>query len=148
MLIVLILLIKWSHGGAMEIIITQWALDSYLDLRHRHIFDADEYWERLRPDVMRLKDFPNDLKFQIGKFWSIAKGRGGPVTDGFKMKWHNVGPGNVQLRLTVGILQNDAFLCEAYVKTSPQMDRRMIARFSVHLTNIQRGNYVERGRLT
>ncbi|QDG51769.1 hypothetical protein FIV42_13730 [Persicimonas caeni] len=132
----------------MEIIITQWALDSYLNLRHTNVFDGNEYWIKLRPDVMRLQHYPNDPKFQNGKFWSIASGRRGPVTDGFKMKWHNVGNGNVQLRLTVGLLQDDAYLCEAYVKDSPQIDRRMIARFSVHLTNIRRGRYVERGRLT
>lgn len=64
----------------MEIVITQWGLDSYLDLKHRRTFSTEEYEGTLRPDVMRLKSYPNDPKFRIAKFWSQT------VPDGFKMR--------------------------------------------------------------
>lgn len=43
----------------MEIVITEWALQSYLDLNG--IFTDKEYREILRPDA--------ELKFKNGKFW-------------------------------------------------------------------------------
>ena len=79
----------------MEIIITQWALDSYLNLRHSNVFDAQYYWGTLRPDVMLLKNHPGDPKFQNDKFWGPAKTRSALVPNGFKMKWRQVGNGKV-----------------------------------------------------
>jgi hypothetical protein len=52
----------------MEIIITQWALDSYLDLKHASQFSAKDYRETIRPDVLLLLVFPNHPKFANGKF--------------------------------------------------------------------------------
>jgi len=59
----------------MDIIITQWALDSYLNLKHQNVFDPAYYWNTLRPDVMRLKTFPADAKFQNDKHSSWAAHR-------------------------------------------------------------------------
>ena len=74
----------------MEIIITQWALDSYLDLKHANQFSAKDYRETIRPDVLLLLVFPNHPKFANGKDWSPASIDGNVLSAGFKMKWHNL----------------------------------------------------------
>lgn len=134
------------------IIITQWALDSYLDLKHNNVFSAHEYYNTLRPDATLLEDYHGranrPTKFDDNKFWSIANGRAGKVTDGYKMKWHNVGPGNVQLRLGVGLIDGKAWLCEAYVKDSSSKDKRKMARLRVYLRRIRQGHVITRGRLS
>lgn len=55
--------ICYSHDVAMEVIITEWALDSYLELVHRRVFDRAEYRSTIRPDVDRLNSYPNDPRF-------------------------------------------------------------------------------------
>lgn len=131
----------------MEIIITSWALDTYLELSHSQSFSADDYHETIRPDVMRLKSYPNDPKFMNGKFWSIASDESGQISGGFKMKWHNLGYKNLQLRLLVGMYK-EAYLCQAYVKTDPKKEKRMLAKFKTHLALIEMGRFTECGRLT
>ena len=132
----------------MDIVITAWALDSYLDLKHAHVFTDQEYKGTIRPYVMLLKTFPTDVKFQNSKFWSIATdGKGSKISDGFKMKWHQIGAGKVQMRLPVGMF-TEAFLCEAYVKTDPKKEKRMMAKFKTHLELIRRGQFTECGRLS
>ena len=133
----------------MEIIITQWALDSYLDLKSANVFSDVEYRKVIRPDVLLLKGYPNDPKFNNGKFWSFAQDRNAKkIPDGYKMEWHNVGDGCVQLRLTVGIFGEECFLCEAYVKHDDKEDRRRLAKFKVYLELIRKGRYTIRGKLT
>lgn len=133
----------------MDIIITQWALDSYLNIKSKHVFSSEEYQKIIRPNVMLLKKFPNAPQFSNGKFWSVAQDLGGQViTNGYKMKWHQVGAGRVQLRLTVGIINNECFLCEAYVKHDDKQDKRQIARFKTFLQLIQQNRYTIRGRLS
>jgi hypothetical protein len=39
----------------MEVIITEWALQSYLDLKAKGIFTEQDYREILRPDAELLK---------------------------------------------------------------------------------------------
>ena len=39
----------------MKIVITAWALDSYLDLKHSGVFSSEEYKTKIRPDVLLLK---------------------------------------------------------------------------------------------
>ena len=103
----------------MDIIITQWALDSYLELKSKRVFDEKTYKETIRPDVLLLSEFPNNPKFEQGKFWSIAQDKSGrAIANGYKMKWHQMGNALVQLRLTVGIFNDECFLCEAYVKSN------------------------------
>lgn len=133
----------------MEIIITEWALDSYLDLKGKQqAFSDVEYKTIIRPDVLLLKQYPNNLRFGQNKFWSeavdAAKIR---IRNGFKMKWHQMGNGKVQIRLPVGIF-TDSFLCEAYVKENPKQEQRRLARFKTHLQLIRQGHYTERGRLS
>lgn len=87
----------------MEIVITDWALQSYLDLKN--VFTNDEYHKILRPDAELLAVYPHHPKFDNNKFWGPCKDRSGKVIrHGYKMKWHNIGPGNVQLRLLVVML--------------------------------------------
>lgn len=133
----------------MDIIITQWALDSYLELKQKKAFSDEEYRQVIRPDVMRLLAYPSDPKFTQGKFWSQATQRGGGmIPDGYKMKWHQVGDGLVQLRLTVGLIGGAFYLCEAYVKSDEKFDSRMLARFKVYLELIRKGRFAIRGNLT
>lgn len=133
----------------MDIIITQWALDSYLDLViHHQVMTRRDYWYDIRPDVMRLKNYPNDIKFSLSKFWSIAQNvSGGAIQSGYKMKWHQVGAGRIQLRLPIGILSG-AFLCAAYVKSNAKQEKRQLAKFKTYLQLIKQNQYVECGRLT
>ena len=130
----------------MDIVITAWALNSYLELKHSRVFSDAEYKGILRPDVLSLKMYPQDPRYQNSKFWSFATDTGGKIPDGFKMKWHQIGTGNIQLRLPVGLFQ-EAYLCEAYVKTDPKKEKRMMAKFKTHLELIRRNQYTECGRL-
>ena len=110
----------------MEVLITGWALNSYLELVSDGAFSKAEYKTTIRPDVERLKDYPDDVKFSQGKFWSVAiDSRGLTIADGYKMKWHNMGNGKVQIRLPVAML-SEAVLCEAYVKNDPKREKRRL----------------------
>ncbi len=132
----------------MNIVITQWALDSYLDLKHKKVFSQVEFDITIKPDVKLLKHYPRDPKFANGKFWSSANDKNGQtITAGFKMKWHQVGNGLVQLRLPVTLL-NDALLCEGYVKSNSKLDKRMMAKFKTHIQLIKQGNLITRGIIT
>lgn len=131
----------------MEIIITQWALNSYLDLTTQRVFGKNEYQHQIRPDVLLLKKYPNYIKFKQPKFWSIAQSANGQlIADGFKMKWHQMGQGKVQLRLPIGLL-NKAFLCQAYVKQHSKYELRQLAKFKTHLQLIRQKQYIDCGRL-
>lgn len=133
------------HEAYMNVVITQWAFDSYLDLKHQNVFDQIEFNNRIQPDVRLLTAYPKDPKFTNGKFWSPANDRNSKVIgDGFKMKWHQVGSGKVQLRLPVAII-NQPILCEAYVKSDDKKDRRMMARFKTHIQLIRQGNFKTSG---
>ncbi|MBV9949148.1 MAG: hypothetical protein JOZ69_20030 [Myxococcales bacterium] len=130
-------------------IITEWALDSYLNLRHANVFSAQEYRSTLRPDVELLKGgIPSPhAKFNNPKFWGPAKQGNTVLNDGYKMKWHQLGPGQVQLRLHVMSFTRSAFLCEAYVKNSASTEQRKMARFKTHMNLIAQGRYIYRGAL-
>ncbi len=132
----------------MELLVTQWAFDSYLELLSKRAFSEQEYWEQIRPDVMLLCSFPKDPKFEQSKFWSPAQNNsGGIIANGYKMKWHQLGHGLVQLRLTIGIFDNNCFLCEAYVKSDGKYEKRQLARFKTYLELIRQNRYTIRGRL-
>jgi len=130
----------------MEIVITAWALDSYLELKHKHQLATQDYKHAVRPDVLLLRTFPRDPKFANNKFWSPASLNGANIPDGFKMKWHNLGANRIQLRLPVGMM-SEAFLCHAYIKTDPKTEARQLAKFKTRLELIRRGQYTECGRL-
>ena len=131
----------------MDIIITAWALDSYLELKHKNQFSEDDYKMSIRPDVMFLKSYPTHPKFANNKFWSPASSTGLPLVGGFKMKWHNLGANRIQLRLSVGLMSK-AFLLQAYVKTDPKAEARQLAKFKTRLELIRRGQFTECGRLS
>jgi hypothetical protein len=133
----------------MDIIITGWALDSYLELRHKNEFSAVDYKNTIRPDVLLLKNFSKapSPKFSNNKFWSPASSGGLLVPGGFKMKWHNLGANRIQLRLPVGMMI-DAFLLHAYVKTDAKAEARQLAKFKTRLELIRRGQYTECGGLS
>lgn len=134
----------------MDIVITEWGFQSYLDLKHSNVFTRDDYKNTIRPDVELLKaGFPSPhAKMANAKFWSQTTDRSGVrLDDGYKMKWHNMGPGNVQLRLLVALLNNKAYLCDAYVKTSDKLDKRMVAKLKMRIRDISQGTFVQRGLL-
>ena len=130
----------------MDIEITQWALDAYLELKAKNIFSSKEYVSLIRPDSLLLQQYPNHPKFNSGKFWSIATLNHQKIDHGFKMKWHQIGAGKVQFRLTVAMLKN-AILCAAYVKNDPKKEKRNLAKFKVYIQLIQQGRYITRGVL-
>ena len=132
----------------MEIVITEWALQTYLDLKHRAVFSDRDYWDTLRPDVELLHKYPVEAKFSNGGFWGPATDRAGnPLQYGHKMKWHNLGPGAVQLRLCVALYGGDAYLCQAYVKSSEKVDKREMAKFKDRIRKISLGQYTRRGTI-
>lgn len=134
-----------EERSSMNIVITEWALQTYLALFHRRVFTAEDYNDILRPDTLLLHDYPNNQRFQVRNFWGPAQNGDGGC---FKMKWHNLGPSHVQLRLGVYIDSDEAFLCEGYVKSSIPIDKRYAARLKVHAGLIRKGQYKRMGYLT
>jgi hypothetical protein len=130
----------------VNIIITQWALDAYLELKHAHVFSESYYQEQLRPDALALKNYPDDPKFSNGKFWSKASLNNQIIPHGFKMKWHQIGNGCVQLRLPVAIM-HEAYLCQGYVKHDEKTEKRLLAKFKTHCQLIEEGRYIQCGEL-
>lgn len=134
----------------MDVVITEWSLNSYLDLKHAQVFTDQEYHSVLRPDAELLKQGwpPSDSKFSNSKFWGPATGLGGKnIQHGFKMKWHNIGNGKVQLRMAVVIYKSKAFLCQGYVKTNDATDKREMAKLKNRINDIASGTYKYRGLL-
>lgn len=130
----------------MEIIITKWALNSYLELKHNNYFTQDEFKKIIRPDVLKLKYYPKDEKFNLQQFWCIVKDGNSVITDGFKMKWDSLGNSNNEIRLLVGIINNTIHLCEAYQKKNSNYEHRMYKRFKVHLDKVRQNEFIEVGR--
>jgi hypothetical protein len=133
------------------VIITEWALDAYLNLKYNHVFSDLDYRTTIRPDVVLLREgLPSPhAKFTNPKFWGPATQQGVILPGGHKMKWHNLGPSNVQLRLPVATTSGTraAFLCEAYVKDNATTERRKLARFKSHMHQIAQGRVIYRGTL-
>lgn len=131
-------------------VITEWALDSYLELKHLGAFSMVEYRNVIRPDVELLKEgLPlRHPKFRQRNFWGPAQDVNGvEIPSGFKMKWHNLGNGKNQMRLTVAVVDSKAYLCHAYLKTSDSQDKRYSARLKNRIADIRHGQFVTRGRL-
>jgi hypothetical protein len=84
------------------VVITEWALDSYLEFKHAHVFTDAEYWTVLRPDVELLRTgIPSpEPKFASPTFWGPAKQGSRVLLGVYKMKWRKIGPGQVQLGCT------------------------------------------------
>ncbi|MCB9764718.1 MAG: hypothetical protein H6739_33390 [Alphaproteobacteria bacterium] len=128
--------------------ITSWALDSYLGLKHSGVLPRELYFQRLRPDILRLRALGQDPRFKDARFWGPAKcSPSETVPDGFKMKWHNLGNGNVQLRLCIGLVDGDAFLCQGFKKTSPGQDFREGFKLMERIRLIRQQRHVEKGAL-
>ena len=131
----------------MEIINTKWGLNSYLELKSKHVVTDADYRDVLKPDVMLLLKFPGDEKFRQAKFWSVAEDHNKNIIGCcYKMKWHQIGNGCVQLRLLVMIRNTQCFLCEAYVKENSKTDKRKLAKFKVYAELIKKGQYTICGR--
>ena len=142
----------------MEVVITEWGLQSYIELKKQAVFTDAEYKNVLRPDAELLKtDDPFDQKhpkFSNNKFWGPATHNGQVTKFGYKMKWHNFGPGRVQFRLCVVIIETEienvkdqrAFLCNSYVKDD-KTEKREMARLKIKIQKIEDGTYVYRGKL-
>lgn len=123
----------------MEVIITEWALQSYIDLKSKAVFSDSDYKNTLRPDAELLKtDDPfnvNHPKFSNSKFWGPATHNGVIIKNGYKMKWHNIGSGKNQLRLCVVIVETEiddvkkqrVFLCTSYIKDDKREKLEMLS---------------------
>ncbi len=48
----------------MDIVITDWELESRIDLIHKHVFTEKEYHD-FREDIELLKDYPHHEKFKV-----------------------------------------------------------------------------------
>lgn len=142
----------------MEVIITEWGLQSYVDLKSKGIFNASDYKNTLRPDANLLKtDDPFDPqhpRFSNSKFWGPATLKGNIIYPGYKMKWHNFGNGNVQLRLCIVIASTDikgtkiqrAFICNSFVRDD-KTNKREMASLKIKIQKIIDGNFSYRGNL-
>jgi hypothetical protein len=131
----------------MDLIITNWALDSYqLLINDKHVFSKDEFLTVIRPDVLLLKDgFPSQHeKFNQSKFWGEATLNGKIIQNAFKMKWHNIGDGKIQLRLCVIILKSNIYICNGYVKNDRTEPREM-AKLKLKIDKINEGKFVKLG---
>lgn len=132
----------------LDIVITEWALQSYLDLVGSDQVTRKDYMTILRPDILRLKQYLSDEKFNTHSFWGRATLRGGAaVVNGYKMKWRNFGNGKVQLRLCVALIKGVAYLCQAFVKDSKAADKRNAALLLGYVDLIGEGKYERRGNL-
>jgi hypothetical protein len=130
----------------MQVVITDWALQSYLD--SKDIFSEEEYRNVLRPDAELLHEYPQNPKFENDKFWGPCKDKSGKIIrQGYKMKWHNIGHGKIQLRMLVCISDDTAYLCNAYVKDSENTDYREMAKLKTKNQLINEGKFIFRGRL-
>ena len=73
----------------MEVVITEWALQSYIDLKAEGVFTDVDYTNVLRPYAELLKtDDPFDMnhpKFCNGKFWGPATQNGLVIKFGHKI---------------------------------------------------------------
>lgn len=139
-----------SRKDDVDIIITEWALASYVELKGMGAFSLEEYKTTLRPDILLLKDgLPlKSPKFRNSKFWGPAQDINGvEIPCGYKMKWHNMGNGKNEIRLTIALLEERAFLCHAYVKTSDTQDKRFSSRLKNRIADIRVGSFAIRGRL-
>ncbi|MBT8374682.1 MAG: hypothetical protein KJN80_07210 [Deltaproteobacteria bacterium] len=142
----------------MEVIITEWGLQAYIDLKTKGVFSDTDYRTILRPDAELLKTDdpfdPNHPKFSNDKFWGPATSKGEIIKYGFKMKWHNLGPGKNQLRLCVMIVDTEleyikkqrAFLCTSYVKDDKR-ERREMSKLKIKVQKILDGTFTYRGAL-
>lgn len=121
----------------MELILTDWALSSYIELLEKKVFTKEMFQEIIRQDVLMLKKGTgSDPKFENGKFWGPATYNSRVFQNGWKMKWHNVGNGKVQLRLAVAIVDKRVFLCQGYVKNDDKVDKREMALFMNRIQKI------------
>lgn len=144
---------RWVGGGVAlskwEIVITDWGLDSYLDLKHQKVFTNAEYQNRIRPDVVLLREgIPSPHpQFTSSTFWGPAKQGSVVLPNAYKMKWRNIGSGGVQMRLPIMASAPRTYLCEAYVKVNVAYEQRKLARFKSHMNLIALGRCVVRGTL-
>lgn len=132
----------------MQLILTNWALDSYQKMRNDYVFSKDEFWEIIRPDVLLLKDgYPSSHeKFNQDKFWGPATLEGRTIQNAYKMKWHNIGTGKVQLRLCIVILKGIIYICNGYVKTD-KSDPREMAKLKLKIDKINENKFIKLGIL-
>lgn len=139
--------IECRGEGGLEIVITEWALQSYLDLLAAHAFTKEEYRTRIRPMVMMLKQWPNlPTELERDKAWSPATIDGRQLANCYKMKWHNLNDRKTkQMRLGVVILEEVAYLCRAY--TNKDTEHLEMLRLKAHAEKIGKGKFEWRGLL-
>lgn len=131
----------------MDVVITEWALQTYLDLKHKRVFDDAYYTSDIRPNAEKLKLYPGDVFFQ-GQGWGPATdpNNGNNIQHGWKLKWKHVGSGRVQLRVCTVILNGKSYLCNGFVRNDKTNPIEM-ARLKIHISKISAGQYKSRGLL-
>lgn len=130
----------------MDILITEFALDAYHDLSD--YFDKDDYWDVIRPAAEKLKNYPLDPVFENPKFWGPAKDKSGELIKNlYKLKFHNFGPGKVQLRQLVALFGDKAYLLKAYIKSTEKYDFRQMAKAKVHVDLIKQAKIKIMGKI-
>ena len=70
-----------------------------------------------------------------------------PISNGFKMKWHHIGSGQIQLRLSIAMISSQAILCQGYIKHNEKEDKLQIAIFSLYMDYILKNKHNEVGKL-
>jgi hypothetical protein len=138
-----------APGTVWSVVVTEWTLDSFLQLAQRGVLTSAEHGGVLRPDLVLLRQgLPaTDPRFHAHAFWSPAKQGSWLIRGGYKMKWHQLGPLQVELRLAVTALPGQVLLCECYDKASSADERRKMARLKTQMNLIAAGRYTHRGTL-
>lgn len=128
----------------MKIWLTDWAVKSYTKLVKSRLISKKMYDKHIRPETLKLKHFPHDPKLaRSSPSWGPVTLKGGvPVPHCYKLKWRGLGPNQLELRVIVVVFRGAAYICEGYIKTSPQEDKRRMLRSLEHKKVIFAGNAV------
>lgn len=108
---------EWSI--TMDIVITEWALDSYLNLKHANTFTDAEYKNTIRPDVELLKNEVAQHRIRTGS-----------VTVSSSDSWRKI-----------------VFVPRLCVKSSDFVDKKEMAKLKNRIRDISKGHYTFRGSL-
>ena len=102
----------------MTIVITEWALQAYTDRLGGACSLMPNIGADSAPMLNGSRCFLTIRNSQFELLGAGADRSKKNVPDGYKMKWHNIGPGKNQLRLAVALINGNAYLCQAYVKNN------------------------------
>src|SRR5574337_479790 len=131
----------------MGVVITQWALDSFLNIQLSQPMQGIDCWAFIMPDVLLLKHYPSNPKFDDQQFWSNATYNREHIMDGHEMKWTQIHNHDIQLKLLV-VIFDGVYIDSASVGHDQKFEKRRLAVFKTHVQLIRQGRYIECGVLT